>query len=125
MKGSLELECPSSLYTGGIALVMVALPIESPRLSRDEHEPVMTEVLRPANSSASLRGIPPRPSGRGLGPVRNMAVTCAVRAAMRDIHAPGFNMNRFWRTRFAGLCWRRASRPSGAQWTQRMRSQWV
>jgi diguanylate cyclase (GGDEF)-like protein len=25
-----------------------------------------------------------------------MAVTCAVRAAMRDIHAPGFNMNRFW-----------------------------
>jgi diguanylate cyclase (GGDEF)-like protein len=90
----------------GIALVMRRASdpeVSFAQLSRCiEHEPALaTEVLRLANSSAYSSGAEITTAHQavvvlGARVIRNMAVTCAVRAAMRDIHAPGFNMNRFW-----------------------------
>jgi diguanylate cyclase (GGDEF)-like protein len=67
-----------------------------------QHEPALaTEVLRLANSSAYSSGkevssVHQAVLVLGSRTIRNMAVSCAVRAAIGDVVAPGFDINRFW-----------------------------
>ena len=90
----------------GVALVMQRAcdpEVSFAQLSRCiQHEPALaTEVLRLANSSAYSSGkevssVHQAVLVLGSRTIRNMAVSCAVRAAIGDVVAPGFDINRFW-----------------------------
>lgn len=90
----------------GVALVMQRAcdpEVSFADLSRCiQHEPALaTEVLRLANSSAYSSGkevssVHQAVLVLGSRTIRNMAVSCAVRAAIGDVVAPGFDVNRFW-----------------------------